>query len=114
MLGESFRSEDKFDVETFTKPDGSDWVAVHFKNGTTWIPSFEDLYRIIHPIANIEDRKYPKRRPDAGRDFTANFFALCCGTFPWSEIKKKFMIPDRTPENSRAFLESIRRNRPRP
>lgn len=34
------------------------WCKVYFDNGTIWIPSLPDLWRILYFIGVAEDRKY--------------------------------------------------------
>jgi len=89
-------STDKFKVnKTFIEDWGKQWVVVEFKNGTKWIPSFEDLYRIIVPICECEDEKYP--RPEyLGKFYVLNFITDTIRHYtPFELLAKKYRIPIR-------------------
>jgi hypothetical protein len=87
-------STDKFRIETWPKPDGTPWIAVVFADGKKWVPSFEDLYRIIVPICKVEDEKYPY--PAKGKGFVKNFLVDACAFMPWPMIQEKYHLPDRS------------------
>lgn len=60
------RSKDKIDVSVSTKlkPDGLPWAIVRFRGKREWVPSFEDLFRVVLAIVYCERVKYPAlRRP---------------------------------------------------
>ncbi len=63
------RSKDKIDVVTSTKikPDGMPWAIVRFRGAREWVPSFEDLFRVVLAIVYCERVKYAylPRRPSA-------------------------------------------------
>ena len=75
---------------------GKEWVIVRFlrqilKDGE-WVPSLADLFRIIQPICDIEDKNYPY--PKRGRFKTSDFLtAACKKNAKWSELEKRFEIP---------------------
>ena len=89
-------STDKMDVVVTKKmPWGEkkEWVKVSFKKfDTWWIPSFEDLYRIIRAIAHCEDRKYPNGK---GKDMVADFLRDSVYFDDFDELMKKYQIPER-------------------
>ena len=89
-------STEKFKVsKTFIEDWGKLWVVVEFKNGTKWIPSFEDLYRIIVPICECEDEKYP-RPENSGKFYVLNFLADTIKHYPPYELlAEKYKIPVR-------------------
>lgn len=90
------RSSDKFDVriERMGQWDGKDWVRVVFKNDTqkSWIPSFEDLYRIVVPIGECEQKKYPYGR---GRLMVSDFVTDAISGMSWADLRSKYQIPVR-------------------
>ena len=62
-------SEDKMDViVTKNMPWGDDkkWVRVTLKKSRIFVPSFEDLYRIIRAICHCEEEKYPAKHRFVG------------------------------------------------
>ena len=88
-------SKDKMDViVTKNMPwgDDKDWVKVTLKKSRTFIPSFEDLYRIIRAICHCEEEKYPNGK---GLDMVAEFLEDCCRTDDWDYIVRKYQIPER-------------------
>jgi len=88
------RSEQKFETGLLPKKDGL-WIKVIFKNGFEWVPSFEDLVRIIRAIAPLEDTAYPP--PAKGRFMMLELFAKAIKDFDmtWEELAKKFQLPIR-------------------
>jgi len=46
------------------------WVQVIFDNGTVWIPSFDEIGKIINLIGKCEDEKYPNGQ---GAEMVKNF-----------------------------------------
>ena len=90
------KSQDKIKVERRQHPTwGKDWVFVSFLlSQDNWIPSFEDLFRIIRPICECEDDKYPNGK---GRAMVREFLCWCCNPYvTWQELADKFEIPDRS------------------
>lgn len=88
------KSADKFAV-TVGPLAGLDkeWVTVTFADGTRWVPSFEDLFRVLVAIGECEDAKYPNGK---GRWMIADFVAACLvkGT-TWDAVRDRFKIPRR-------------------
>lgn len=69
------------------------WVKVFVWGKTKWIPSFQDLYRIISAICFCEDEKYPNGE---GRGMVVRFLMDCCNpAMSWEVIKAKYQLPDR-------------------
>jgi len=69
------KSKDKMEVTA--KPFGKygkHWVKVTL-HSVEWVPSFEDLFRIIHAICYCEDLKYPNGQ---GRFMVRDFLKDCC------------------------------------
>lgn len=96
------RSADKFAVKI--GPIGlpgfpeKDWVTVVFNTARqSWIPSFEDLCRIVRAIGECEERKYPQERGCRGRMMVADFVTACLADSdaPWETLRKRFQIPER-------------------
>jgi len=96
------KSEDKFDVVFLKKTnrDGSEgrWVGAKWKRDLerdVFVPSFEDWYRLIVPVCQIEDEKYPPELGYKGRKLVEEFFVDCCSspTIPFDELRKKYRIP---------------------
>ena len=57
-----FRSADKMDVKARRMPEYDDkwWLRVTFKKtGHVWVPSFEDVARILAGFWWCEEEKYP-------------------------------------------------------
>ena len=88
------RSEDKLDVvvKEMEQFGGKKWVLVkHKKNGFGFIPSFEDLYRIIKAICFCEDDKYPSGE---GRKMVERFLIDCCDPdYNFELLQLKYKIP---------------------
>lgn len=88
-------STEKFTVKkTFFEGWDKEWVIVEFKNGTKWIPSFEDLYRIVVPIAECENEKYPPPKY-LGKYKVLNFFVDSIKGDSFEKIAKKHKLPIR-------------------
>lgn len=94
----AMNSKDKMQVtvKPFSKWDGKNWVEVTFNDsGAKWVPSFEDLFRIIQAICYCEDVKYPNGK---GRFMVYEFLENCCKAgMDWEVLKLAFQIPDREP-----------------
>lgn len=107
-------SEQKFALELRKKPDDvrkkeSDWVVAKFRNGTEWVPSLADIFRLVVGIADCEELKYPSRdahgRPTGrkGGAMVFEFLQACGKTWllgmadedGFAEIQRAFKIPDR-------------------
>jgi hypothetical protein len=90
------RSEDKLAVimEPFDAYGGKMWVRVKLlQNDNCFIPSFEDLFRIITAICECEDLKYPGGR---GRFMVRDFLKACCEErADWETIRRRYAIPSR-------------------
>jgi hypothetical protein len=71
---------------------GKLWVKVTLKNSQTFIPSFEDLFRIIQAICYCEDRKYPNGK---GREMVEEFLKDCVHETNYAELAEKYEIPIR-------------------
>lgn len=67
------------------------WVKVRLKRSRTFLPSFEDLHRIIQAISYCEDLKYPNGE---GRDKASKFMADC-PYYDFETLAKKYNIPIR-------------------
>lgn len=46
------------------------WVQVIYDNGSIWVPSFDELGKIINLIGKCEDEKYPSGK---GKDLVREF-----------------------------------------
>lgn len=91
------RSAEKMKV--IVKPmNGKSWVEVRFlRKGKSWIPSFEDLFRIIQAICHCEDEKYLP--PNKGRDMVKEFLSDCCQKgVDWNWLAEEYKIPLRGTE----------------
>jgi len=89
------KSELKMKVVAKKMPDydGKRWVWVDFRGRTEWIPSFEDLFRVVQAICYCEDEKYPQGE---GRGMVRRFLIDSCGLgMDWPELKAKYNIPER-------------------
>lgn len=53
------RSRAKMGLEYIRKPDGKLWLRVAFAGDTDWIPSFEDIFRIVCGLIHCERANYP-------------------------------------------------------
>ena len=69
-------------------------VKVRHKSGSSqWIPSFEDLFRIIQAICNCEDKKYPNGK---GRNMVRDFlWDACIPDGDWETLRQQYQIPVR-------------------
>ena len=88
------RSEEKFALKT--KPMyGKEWIVIEFPNGTTWIPSFEDMVRIWRAIGELEDIAYPP--PARGRWYMVDLLRDAFQDMgkSWEELSKDFKVPIR-------------------
>ena len=85
-------SRKKMDVVVKPTKFGKDWAVVTLKNGNSFMPSFEDLHRIIQAIAFCEDRKYPN---GAGRIKLAQFLFDCVMEENFINLAKEYNIPIR-------------------
>ena len=97
-------------VEPVTFTDGSSkiWERVEvLTRDASFLPSFEDLYRIIRPICQLEDDKYPNGE---GRDMVRRFLAACCRREPttYPELEAEFELPHRTSSDEKRWLEKQR------
>lgn len=80
-------------VVGFPQWSGKRWVKVTLKRGHAFVPSFEDLWRIINAICYCEDQKYPYGQ---GRNMVRQFLERCCDkTVGWEQLREEFSIPDR-------------------
>jgi len=94
-------------AKPFDKYGGKHWVLVKFHNGTEWVPSFEDLYRIIRAICHCEDEKYPPPN-GRGRFYVRDFLKACCEEMPpecepeqyWERLREQYRFIDRTKDNA--------------
>jgi len=68
-----------------------EWVKVLFDNNEVWIPSFDELGKIIFLIGQCEDNKYPSGK---GLDLTREFLeeAILTG-ISYEEFCKNKNIP---------------------
>ena len=74
---------------------GKLWAVVTFKKtGGKWVPSFEDLHRVIQAICYCEDIKYPPPRYK-GREFVAEFLVDAAHERDFSTLAKKYKLPIR-------------------
>lgn len=82
------------DVITRSMPqwDGKRWVVVRLKNSNQFIPSFQDLYRIVKAICYCEDEKYPNGK---GAKMVSEFLVDVCDGMRWDVLKEKYQIPNR-------------------
>jgi hypothetical protein len=71
---------------------GKTWVLIkHKKTGFAFIPSFEDLYRIIQAICDCEDEKYPNGQ---GRIMVQDFlWDACAPEMSFEFLVSKYKIP---------------------
>lgn len=77
------------------------WAEVRFNYGDNrWIPSFQDLFRIIQAICHCEDEKYPNGK---GRQMVREFLWDACEAPDhehtlnelWMGLQAEYKIPDR-------------------
>jgi len=87
-------SHDKMDVVVKIMPDWDNkkWVVVTLKKSYRFIPSFEDLYRIVKAICYCEEEKYPNGK---GAKMVAEFLIDVCNGAEWEFLKEKYKIPKR-------------------
>lgn len=73
------------------------WVKVTLLGGRRgFYPSFEDLFRIIQPICDCEDDKYPSGE---GRRMVARFLVDCCRPGAvFANLREKYRVPVRKPD----------------
>lgn len=72
---------------------GKRWVRVKFAGtGQEWIPSFEDLHRIVQAICHCEDEKYPN---GLGRGMVAQFLVDAVYETDFNNLAKSYKIPQR-------------------
>lgn len=94
-------------IEVFVRDDGEKkWARVVFPSyWKEWVPSFEDLFRIIQGICYCEDVRYPNGRGrEMVRDFLNDAVDICGEGIlatpqelqaRWDHLKSKYEIPDR-------------------
>ena len=91
------RSRDKIKVVLRPMPAYGNkmWARVTFlASGLEWVPSFEDLFRIVKAIARAEDYKYPP--PLQGYRMVQKILCDACEPeTAWEQIKAKYKIPVR-------------------
>jgi hypothetical protein len=89
-------SERKFIVETIIKASGADWVQVRFnQTGQGWVPSFEDLFRIVNAIAICEEKKYPQPRFRGWRRVGEFLVDACDPNATYGHLAEKYKLPVR-------------------
>lgn len=72
------------------------WAVVEFaKTGQRWIPSFEDLHRIVQAIAFCEDERYPPEKGYEGRGLVARFLRDAVYEGDYSRLAEKYKLPIR-------------------
>lgn len=92
------KSNKKIRVNVTRMPeyDNKLWVQVSFLQHTNglWIPSLEDLCRILRAIAYCEDIKYPPPK-HRGRYMLIDFLkaAITNPEAPYKELANEFMVP---------------------
>jgi len=70
-----------------------EWVRVLFDNNEVWVPSFDELGKIIFLIGQCEDNKYPNGK---GLDLVREFFEEVILTgISYEEFCKDRNIPTR-------------------
>lgn len=93
------RSKDKLEVVIRQMPQFGNkwWALVRFrKTSLEWVPSFEDLFRIVKAIADCEDRKYPRTEGYEGyRKVQKIMCAACEPRTVWERVRDQFEIPNR-------------------
>ena len=79
-------------IKKFYSEDKS-WVQVDFDNGYIWIPSFDELGKILSLIGQCEDEKYPNGK---GAELVYEFLkeAILC-EMSYEEFCKMKGIPTR-------------------
>lgn len=97
IIGETKMSNsyDKMDVIVKVMPDWDNkkWVVVTLKKSKRFIPSFEDVYRIVKAICYCEDLKYPNGK---GARMVSEFLVDVCNGLDFEELKEKYQIPNRS------------------
>lgn len=84
-------SKKKMEV-VVTNVGGKKWARVRLKKSRVFLPSFEDLHRIIQAICYCEDEKYPNGK---GRAMVAEFLVDAVNETEFGELAKKYNIPIR-------------------
>jgi len=84
----------KVKVEPMKQYNNKLWVKIIFADGTVWVPSFADLLRIIQPLYEVEEVKYPHDKQKGG-DMVKDFLIDCCQPAPdlkklWDKLKTKY------------------------
>jgi len=65
------------------------WIQVIFDNGTVWIPSFDEVGKIINLIGKCEDEKYPRGKGlDLVREFIEETILTGISYEEFCKIKK--------------------------
>lgn len=88
-------------VATKNTPWGKRWATVTFHDWDTqeekarWVPSFEDLHRIVQAIALCEDEKYPPSNGLEGRGLVARFLKDAVFESDYSILAAKYKLPVR-------------------
>jgi len=92
------KSENKLRITATKMPEFDDkfWITVEFLQHIdgSWIPSLEDLCRILRAIAYCEDLKYPPPNYK-GRFMLVDFLkeAITNPEVPFTVLASKYMIP---------------------
>ena len=87
-------------AKQFDQYGGKRWIKVWF-NSKEWVPSLEDLFRIIQAIGYCEDLKYPDGK---GRFMIRDFLKDCCEVLKpgqtleerWQELFEKYRFIERS------------------
>ena len=88
-------SKKKMSVVVGPTKYGKKWVKISLKYSNSFMPSFEDLFRIVQAVAYCEDEKYPNGK---GRAMVAEFLRDCVFMKDFEELSKKYKIPTRCGE----------------
>lgn len=86
-------------VVTSNTPWGKRWARVDIvdwdtqETKATWIPSFEDLHRIIQAISLCEDEKYPPDKGFEGRGAVARFLKDAVFEKDFEVLARRYKIP---------------------
>jgi len=88
-------STEKLAIDRIRKNDGSDWIVVRLLKypPACFIPSFEDIGRIVYAIGVIEDRKYPP--PLQGRHKVIDYLRDAVLIGDSATLARKYQIPER-------------------
>lgn len=99
----------KIVARRFAEFGGKRWIAVEILRGNRFVPSFEDLFRIIRGVVWCERDKYRQLTRDPA-DMVKEFLGRCVDLsdaeyeFAWQRLMKEFQVPDRcaprTPEEA--------------